>query len=256
MVFVSMSFVCAQTTYETLYFHDGRVVRGTLLEVTQNSILFLKSSGDTLSFLKSDVKLISDANDRVVYQSQTNAVVDGDGSEGGNGDKELNVVFQNQTNAVVNGGGINVSNGYMQREGTDLFLNGVKVSESLAMRLFSQDDFSRYKGSFHFTRTGAALSWLGAGLTISGVVFAILYSSNHRLDELGAMSIPFVIAGNVSIISGIVLRSIGKGRLSGLAEKYNSSHLLGYSLSPVVMNYSIGDGATHMGLGASISLNF
>lgn len=154
---------------------------------------------------------------------------------------EVERVVAGSTNNVQQPGYNTERGGYMERKKNNLRLDGKQLSEADLRQMFGNKEFDTYKGATRQCRSGRTLiacGWasVGVGLVcsfISGVNAEIV---GYDINSQGAMvevyspePVTFVtgvvslVAGNLMLPTGYVLRGIGRGRLSRLAEGYNAA---------------------------------
>ena len=131
--------------------------------------------------------------------------------------------------------------GYMDRKKNYLRLDGKPLSEADVQQMFGFKEFDTYMSATKQCRTGRRLitsGWVCVGVgVVSSVVSGINaefvgynYNSNGALIEVYnpepityVTGIICLVSGNLMLPAGYVLRGIGRGRLSRLAEGYNAA---------------------------------
>jgi len=160
--------------------------------------------------------------------------------------------YQNgEVELITSGNDVPKSLGIMERRGRDLTLDGRKIYGEEVRLLVGEQNYQTYL---------SARKQIGAG-NFFGFVFWV---------SLGA-TVGFYLAGNynAAIISGVVadvnlplliiFKSIGKGRMSWVADDYNWSRrasAFSYQLSPSIMKCNSLESQRNLGVGLTFSMNF
>jgi hypothetical protein len=166
--------------------------------------------------------------------------------------------------------------GDMLRRDYDLFFAQGAVNELIPdaelSRLLGEDAFGTYCNGRRLYKVGDGLKkggWAafggGLGLMAAGITTYIVSAETHVEQAKGVGMMTYLtgvltfIQGNILIPTGYILRGIGAGKISRIAEDYNSNHgktEFSYSISPSVMPVSIPQSQNNVGLGLTFSLNF
>ena len=155
-----------------------------------------------------------------------------------------------QSNNLYNEGG------YMEHSSGDLVLNGRKLNDAQIKDIFGisgLDTYSSAKRQRISGKINVAMGWVEFGL---GLGF-ILFVNDSDIKEVGAL---LLVASQIQLPLGYVLRGVGSGRISGLADKYNSTHAYSENMTigfaPALVCAPDAAGNRSYGLGAGVSLHF
>jgi len=137
-----------------------------------------------------------------------------------------------------------IADGEMYRKGTNLAIDGVKITSEQALGLFGQTDlYVTYTGAHKQLKAGTALITVGSIAYVTGITFNVLaWTGLDQTSQIIGLSC--AAAGTFMLGAGIPLYCIGKGRMNWLADEYNSG-------APKV---AINVGPQRHGMG--VSLNF
>lgn len=154
---------------------------------------------------------------------------------------EVERVIAGSTNNVQQPGYNTERGGYMERKKNNLRLDGKQLSEADLKQMFGYKEFDTYKGATRQCRSGRTLiacGWasVGVGLVCSFISGVNAEFVGYDINSQGAMvevyspepitfasGVICLAVGNVMLPAGYVLRGIGRGRLSRLAEGYNAA---------------------------------
>lgn len=156
------------------------------------------------------------------------------------------------------------------------FVQGVGseiIPDSELLQLLGREGYDSYCSGRKLYKTGNGLKnggWAafggGLGLYTLGFVFLAVELSDHVYHGLDGVGVALMAtgavsfaAGNVLLPTGYVLRGVAAGKISRIAEGYNSSlrkPVFSYNLSPSVMRCNASPDQANLGLGLTFSLNF
>lgn len=152
-----------------------------------------------------------------------------------NGEKEVYNQKNDQKNHVAD---VQVDSGreMMYRHGIDLYLGSRLLTEDDITRLFDNGWYDYYTSCQRQIRLGGNMVGFGISATVLGGVGYYISDVNNNKSSM-VSSVIMGIFGEVSLAVGIVKSSVGKGRLSGLADRYNSgrTNTLSFSVQPSLM---------------------
>ena len=171
-----------------------------------------------------------------------------------NGDVEK---FENSsTNHITIQQNNSSNNGYMERDGNGLELNGRELSDSEVRELVGEENYQTYlsaRGQINGGRVFTAMFIVSLVGTVGLVAASV---ENGDLVELA------YITGAVAEISlplMCILKGAGKGRMNWVADEYNRKnrgYSYSYSLSPSIMTSKTPQLQNTYGLGLTFSMNF
>ena len=147
------------------------------------------------------------------------------------------------------------------------------IPDSELLQLLGEEGYDSYCSGRRLYKTGNGLKnggWAafggGLGLFITGYACVAYEVSHHGhqgliivAEVLMLTGIASSLAGNILIPTGYVLRGVGAGKISRMAEGYNSNHsktAFSYSLSPSVMSVNMPQSQGNVALGMTFSINF
>lgn len=169
-----------------------------------------------------------------------------------------NMQNNNVTRNANYGYGNNYGNGggFMEHSGGDLILNGRKLNDSQIKEIFGINGLETYSSAKRQRISGkinVAMGWVEFGLGLAFVLFA----EDEDILDLGILCLA---ASQIQLPLGFVLNGVGNGRISGLADKYNSSQSYSENMTvgfaPALVCAPDAAGNRSFGLGASVSLHF
>lgn len=147
-------------------------------------------------------------------------------------------------------------NGYMKRAGNDLALDGRDLSDEEVRELIGEENYETYlsaKKQFNAGRTFTVITI--ASFVASVALIATGVSSEDA--ELTALGVGIEVLADISLITAIVTKSAGKGRLNWVAEDYNKKHSgVSFNISPSVLNYKAAQMQNNYGVGLTLRMNF
>lgn len=196
-------------------------------------------------------------------------------------DGSLFVYDSNEVERVVSGSsqdsqtsGYNTERGgKMFRKKNHLHLDGKPLTEADAQQLFEGSNFNTYLSARKQCRVGRGLvagGWTCVGVGAVSCFISVLnstyagqeYNSNgelvnvYELEPITALTgIILLVGGDIMLPTGYIIRGIGRGRLSRLAEGYNEAqagHASSLQFSPALMTTANNKKA----LGVSLNLLF
>ncbi len=155
------------------------------------------------------------------------------------------------------------------------FVQGVEnnvIPNAELLQLLGEQGYNNYCSSKKLYKIGNGLKkggWAafggGLGLMAVGITTYIVSAETHVEQAKGIGMMTYLtgvltfIQGNMMIPTGYILRGIGAGKISRIAEDYNLNHrktVFSYSLSPSVMPVNIPQSQNNVGLGLTFNLNF
>ena len=145
--------------------------------------------------------------------------------------------------------------GHMERDGKYLTLDGRLLSDAEVLELVGQQNFETYLGAQKQITTGKVFMgvFIGtAAATVALLAPGVVTNNNNLLY----MSYIPAVAADVSLPLWIVSSSIGKSRMSWVADDYNSRKSMFFSLSPSIMRGNASPEQANLGLGMTFSVNF
>lgn len=179
--------------------------------------------------------------------------------------------------AMAQGNGTLNQQGEMVRKDHNLcFAQGVGnqiIPDAELLQLLGEEGFDSYCSGRRLYMTGNGLKnggWAafggGIGLYTLGLAFVAIELSNHTYMGLDGVGVALMVtgavsfvAGNILLPTGYVLRGVASGKISRIAEGYNSNRsktAFSYNLSPSVMRCNASPEQANLGLGLTFSLNF
>ena len=168
--------------------------------------------------------------------------------------------------------------GEMVRKRSKLcFLNGtekVVIPETDLMQLLDEETYDTYCSGRRLFKIGTGLKYggymafaVGLGVGTLGVHYMRTsesdpywednrFNTGGRLFMLGILSF---IYGNGMIPTGYILRGIGAGKISGIADDYNLNNkktAVSYRLSPSIMPVNVPQSQGNVAYGMTFNVNF
>ena len=150
--------------------------------------------------------------------------------------------------------------------------NDKAITDVELQQLLGEDIYGSYCSGRSLYKVGNGLKnggWaaFGGGLGMMAVGTGLLLSAHETENEgtknggavvlyLGMLTF---INGNMLIPTGYVLRGIGAGKISGIADDYNLNRkktAVSYRLSPAVMPVNVPQSQGNMAYGMTFSVNF
>ena len=146
------------------------------------------------------------------------------------------------------------------------------ITDVELQQLLGEDIYGSYCSGRSLYKVGNGLKnggWaaFGGGLGMIAVGTGLMLSAHETENEgkedavvmvLGLGMLTF-INGNILIPTGYVLRGIGAGKISGIADDYNLNNkktAISYHLSPSVMPVNVPQSQGNMAYGMTFSVNF
>ena len=145
----------------------------------------------------------------------------------------------------------------LEHSRSDLYLNGIKLSDSDARLIFSSNEYTVFEEARRKCTSGAgivAVGWVCAGIAIA---MAPLY----YIDSNSEFQIPFfatALIADICLPVGYVVRSKGRAALSSLADSYNRRNSLrsSISFSPTILKVNNPITGTHYSAGIGVNVSF
>lgn len=228
------SFAIAQNLVETVYLNNGSIIKGTVIEQSKEGVKIQTRDGSVFVYKMSEVQKIT---------------------------KEAPQTVNNQS--IVNST-VNYKGGLMERGGGELFLNGQKLSDDKVLQLVGRQNFEKTylpaKGQYlvgnRMVTAGAILTAIGGTVLITGTILQYTVDNDFVWMAVSGDAV-FGVGFGAVLPVGLVLRSIGKGRLNWVANDYNSRGKgLSLQVSPFVVKPNVVGNQGNMAYGATIKLSF
>ena len=191
---------------------DGTTILSKVLEISGTEIKYKKWSnqdGPMYSIDKSEVHLINYQNGEVELMSNSSI-----------------------TKTLL------PENERMFRKGKYLTVNGQSLSNEEILSLVGEQNYVTYLSARRQSEKGAGFllsSILSGGFSIACIVGGVK-SGNRSAVVIGAIAGAYFPIG---LTLGCVFKGIGNGRISRVADEYNSgSRAFSYQISPSIMRYN------------------
>lgn len=137
----------------------------------------------------------------------------------------------------------------------ELYLNGNKLEDNEAQRLFCEEDFLTFQSAKNQYKTGKTMvtwGWIGFGLGVALVAVTAITDDS----EFGILVLPLAMA---DLGAGYALKNIGKSRLNWLADSYNNGSLTASNVS-IIMSPAVFRAPSAIGgqfaFGGTVQLHF
>ena len=150
--------------------------------------------------------------------------------------------------------------------------NNKAITDVELQQLLGEDIYGSYCSGRSLYKVGNGLKnggWaaFGGGLGMIAVGTGLLINANETVNEVTKngglltlyLGVLTFINGNILIPTGYVLRGIGAGKISGIADDYNLNSkktAVSYRLSPAVMPVNVPQSQGNMAYGMTFSVNF
>lgn len=152
------------------------------------------------------------------------------------------------------------TNEYMEHNDGDLLLNGRKLNDAQIRDLIGIDGYNCYisaKGQRRSGKTNIIIGWIEFGLGVGLDILAIL---SEEEDFVTPATI-FLVASQIELPLGYVLKGVGTGRLNWLVDDYNTNRTaysdnLSLGFAPTLVCAPDAAGNRSFGLGAGLTLHF
>ena len=252
LIIVVLCFSTIAKSQDVIVKKDNTTILSKVTKITTTEIEYKKWSnldGPIYTISKSEIISINYQNGEVEKFSEEVIITD----------KTEDPVVQQETseqtevNPVVNNESLS---GYMERDGNELTLDGRELSEEEVLQLVGEENYQTYCSAKRQINTGRAFT----AITLASFGVSILLIASGVLDEdedLLAMGIGVEVLADVSLITTIVLKSSGKGRMNWVADDYNRKHR-GYSMdfSPSVLNCRTPQSNNNYAMGLTLRFAF
>lgn len=145
----------------------------------------------------------------------------------------------------------NRKSGWMERDGSNLILNGRMIYGEEIRWLVGEQNYQTYL---------SAKKQIVAGRVFTVVFFASLGTTVGL--AISGKSQAAIISGSVADVSLALLcvfKGVGKGRMNWVADEYNrsaSASAFSYQISPSIMKSNSMESQNNLGIGMTFSLNF
>lgn len=147
--------------------------------------------------------------------------------------------------------------------------NNEVIPDVELQKLLSEDVYNSYQTGRVLYKVGNGVKtggWIafgaGMGLGLTGLMLS-MYEESQSLRTTGAVMYVVGISAYLNsfllIPSGYILRGIGAGKISRIAEEYNQNNqsaAISYHLSPSVMPVNVPQSQGNMAYGMTFSVNF
>lgn len=217
------------TTKSVVFLKNGSVIKCDILEWQNDTIKFQTSDGSLFVYSMHEVDKIS--NTSVLGESKYDSIA----------------VIRNR----------DINNNIMERDGEFLSIGHKRLSDIELSKFIDNDDFLTYKSAQSQISSGGIILGLGIG-TIVGCLIgdAIVIAAYDDIEDWSFTYLCAAIA-DICIPIGCILRGVGKGRISWIADKYNNKRQTAVSFSPTVLGFNdiLTDNKTYA-VGATLSINF
>lgn len=205
-------------------FKNGSTVKGTLMELQNDTIVLQISDGTLVSYPMSEVQSISNVNDI--------------GGKSAVGDMQIEPQRK------------------IKRVGRDLKYVGARSYLDFAdiHRLLGNDLYKDYRSAYSIAGTGAAFitaSVIAAGL---GVIWTF-WGTTENIRTRGYYTCAFA---GICLPVGCIVRCIGKARIGSVVDQYNNGLRTAatYELSPSVLGFNdMATGSGSYAVGATLNIN-
>ncbi|MBP5644232.1 MAG: hypothetical protein J6X10_08420 [Bacteroidales bacterium] len=150
----------------------------------------------------------------------------------------------------------NNDGGYMERDGNGLTLNGRDLSDDEVLELVGYENYQTYLSAKKQINTGRAFTVITL-VSLGASVGLIALGAMDEDEGLMLVGVGVEVIADVALITTIILKGSGKGRMNWVADEYNRQHR-GYSLnlSPSVIKCKTPQLQNNYGVGLTLSLNF
>lgn len=239
-LFVIISLLCiagVASAQDVIVKKDNTTILSKVIEVSSSEIKYKKWSnqdGPIYSISRSDIISIN-------YQ---------------NGDVEK---FENSSsNPIIIQQNNSSKNGYMERDGNGLELDGRELSDAEVRALVGEENYQTYLSARGQINGGRFFTATFIVSLIGTVGLAAMAGLNNDEDLLMLAYVTGAVA-DISLPLMCILKGVGKGRMNWVADDYNSKsrrNTYSYNLSPSLIKYKTPQLLTNYGLGLTLSVNF
>lgn len=239
-LFVIISLLCiagVASAQDVIVKKDNTTILSKVIEVSSSEIKYKKWSnqdGPIYSISRSDIISIN-------YQ---------------NGDVEK---FENSSsNPIIIQQNNSSKNGYMERDGNGLELDGRELSDAEVRALVGEENYQTYLSARGQINGGRFFTATFIVSLIGTVGLAAMAGLNNDEDLLMLAYVTGAVA-DISLPLMCILKGVGKGRMNWVADEYNRkthSYTYSYNLSPSIMTSKTPQLQNTYGLGLTLSFNF
>ena len=235
---VSLLFVAGITkAQDVIVKKDSSTILSKVIEVSSSEIKYKKWSnldGPTYSISRSEIVSIN-------YQN-------GEVEKFENSSSNPTIIQQNNSS----------KNGYMERDGNSLTLDGRYMSDEEVHALVGDANYKTYMSAKRQINGGGFFTATFI-ISLVGTVGLAAYSiTNKDPSLLQSVYITGAVA-DISLLLMCILNGAGKGRMDWVANEYNrknSGYGYSYNLSPSIMTSKTPQLQNTYGLGLTFSMNF